>query len=555
MADVFISYARSSTAKQAQCVAETLRAHGYSVWIDHDLPAHRIYSRVIEEQMAAAKAAVVIWSADAVQSEWVLSEANRAREDHKLVQVTIDKARLPMPFDMIQCADLTGWLGDIDAPGWRQVVASIGDLIDHPGVVAAQAAADVPLPLPTKPSIAVLPFANLSGDPEHDYFADGMVVEIANALSRFRSIFVIASGSSLSLKGKGRSPKEAAEQLGVRYLLDGSVRRSADRVRIAVQLIDSFDSTQMWAQRFDDTIADVFDLQDKLALNVAGAIEPALRESEVRRASGRPTDNPGSYDLLLRALSRQRTFDRAGVLESLDLLGRAAALDPGYALAFAQAALGHFLVSVSGWSDDPGFHRRAAIEAARRALQLATNDPTVLALAGFVISRVDNDQAAAIALLGRATDLNPGSSVAWGLSGIVRVGYGEDALAIEHLATALRLDPLGPERPGWMGWTGIAQFQQGRFADAVTNLRAWVEQADIFIGHGFLAASYGHLGQIDAAQAALERYRHTTPMPIAEVPTSFPDETLRRLFQQGIALAERAAPSGEAEAASGRQAP
>ena len=158
MSDVFISYARS-TAKQAQQVAETLRGLGYSVWIDDDLPAHRTYSRVIEEQMTAAKAAVVIWSVDAVQSEWVMSEANRAREDHKLVQVTTDTSRLPMPFDTIQCADLTGWTGDLDAPGWRKVVASIADLLG--GASVAAASASPPPPLPSKPSIAVLPFATV----------------------------------------------------------------------------------------------------------------------------------------------------------------------------------------------------------------------------------------------------------------------------------------------------------------------------------------------------------------------------------------------------------
>jgi len=212
MSDVFISYARS-TAKQAQQVAVALRGQGYTVWIDDDLPAHRTYSRVIEEQMTAAKAAVVIWSADAVQSEWVLSEANRAREDHKLVQVITDTSRLPMPFDTIQCADLTGWTGDLDAPGWRKVVASIADLIGA-GAVPNDPLADNPPPLPTKPSIAVLPFDNLSGDPEQDYFADGMVVEIVEALSRIRSIFVIASGSGLSFKSKGVAAQDAEVDCG-----------------------------------------------------------------------------------------------------------------------------------------------------------------------------------------------------------------------------------------------------------------------------------------------------------------------------------------------------
>jgi adenylate cyclase len=300
MSDVFISYARS-TARQAQQVAEALRGLGYSVWIDDDLPAHRTYSRVIEEQMAVAKATVVIWSADAVQSEWVLSEANRAREDRKLVQLATDKSRLPMPFDTVQCTDLAGWSGDTEAAGWRKVAASVADLVGGATVTATQVA-DVPLPLPSKPSIAVIPFTNLSGDPEQDYFADGMVVEIVEALSRIRSIFVIASGSSLSFKGKGVGAQDAARQLGVRFVLEGSVRKAGGRVRIGVQLIDAADSTQIWSHHFEDTLEDVFALQDRIAVSVAGVVEPSLHQAEIRRASVRPTDNMGSYDLHLRAL-------------------------------------------------------------------------------------------------------------------------------------------------------------------------------------------------------------------------------------------------------------
>ena len=169
----------------------------------------------------------MIWSTDAVQSEWVLAEANRAREDRKLVQVITDKSRLPMPFDTIQCADLSDWTGNLAAPGWRKVVSSIGDLVGETGSPGAPVAAASP-PLPSKPSIAVMPFANLSGDSEQEYFADGMVDEIATALSRSKSIFVIASGSTLSFKGRAVSPQDAARQLGVRYVLEG-IRKGAQR--------------------------------------------------------------------------------------------------------------------------------------------------------------------------------------------------------------------------------------------------------------------------------------------------------------------------------------
>jgi adenylate cyclase len=204
----------------------------------------------------------------------VLSEANRAREDQKLVQVTTDASRLPMPFDTIQCAKLAGWSAEAEA-GWCKLVSSIAQLV---GSAFQASPAPSSAPCPTKPSIAVLPFANLSGDPDQDYFANGMVVEIATALSSIPATFVIAGGSGLSFKGKGVSPQEAARQLGVRYVLDGSVRKAANRVQISVNLVDGADGSQTWAERFEDTLDDVFALQDKVALNGAGVIEPKMAE-------------------------------------------------------------------------------------------------------------------------------------------------------------------------------------------------------------------------------------------------------------------------------------
>ena len=209
-----------------------------------------------------------------------------------------------MPFDTIHCADLVGWEWCwADAQNWRRVIASIADLTGGTGGTSAAPVpnpfVEAPLPLPSKPSIAVMPFANLSGDPEQEYFADGMVTEITTALSRIRSIFVIASASTLSFKGKAVSPQEVGRQLGVRYVLEGNVRKAGARVRISVQLIDAGDGAQVWADRFEDTLDDIFALQDAVALNVTAVIEPTVQTAEVRRAGKRPTDNMGSYDLYL----------------------------------------------------------------------------------------------------------------------------------------------------------------------------------------------------------------------------------------------------------------
>lgn len=539
MADVFVSYARSS-ARQARHVAEALRGLGYSVWIDDELPAHRTYSRVIEEQMTAAKAAVVIWSADAVQSQWVLSEANRAREDRKLVQVATDKTRLPMPFDTIQCADLGDWQGDLDGPGWRKVVASVTELIGE-SAAAPLFVATAPLPLPDKPSIAVMPFANLSGDPEQAYFADGMVEEIVGALSRYKSIFVIGSGSTFSFKEKTVTPREAGGLLGVRYVLEGSVRKAGPRVRIAVKLTDTADGAQIWADRFEDTLEDLFALQDTVALAVAGVIEPTVRGAEIRRASKRPTENPGSYDLYLRA---QVMAASPGLIDyfpaALDLLDRAVSLDPGFGPALAMAASLHSVLSVNSGPDLRQAHREKSGALAQRALQVAGDDPSVMVTIAGAAIILGRDTASIEPLIDRALALNPGDAASWYESGRLRVAMGEPDLAVEHLQTAMRLDPLSAARFEMLAEFGAARLLQGRFDDAVRLLRQAIElRPRFFPAQAWLAAALGHLGRLDEAQEALATFRSSgigTADEFAQRRHRTPAS--RSLFLDGIALAE-----------------
>jgi len=545
MADVFVSYARPN-AKQAQQVVAALRGLGYSVWIDDDLPAHRGYTGVIEEQMTAAKAAVVIWSADAMQSEWVLSEANRAREDRKLVQITTGVTRLPMPFDTIQCADLSGWNGDLDAPAWRKVMASIADLVG--GSAVSTPAADTALPLPSKPSIAVMPFANLSGDPDQDYFADGMVEEIANALSRIKSIFVIAGSSTLSLRGKVVGAQEIARLLGVRFVLEGSVRRASNRVRIAVKLIDAVSGAQIWAERFEDTLEDVFALQDKVAVATAGQIGPTLQEAEIQRASARTTTSMGSYDLYLRAYPLLRAYTKSSVLEALDLLDRAIALDPDHGMALSHAALCHYLIGIYSWSAEPELNRRSAIDLGHRALNVSRDDAHVLSLAGLIVALLEADWDSAFALVDRALALNPGSAIAWLASCQVRLRVGQVDLAVEHIETAIRLDPVGPDRPAYTMLLGAARFCQGRFGEAAALEKQAAHQSDGPMIHAVLAASYGHLGRSIEALDALAAYRSVTQAPIENFARAFfRDEAFLKNFLDGIALAEGKSPS-EAQA-------
>jgi TolB-like protein/class 3 adenylate cyclase len=234
------------------------------------------------------------------------------------------------------------------------------------------------LPLPDKPSIAVLPFANMSGDPEQEYFADGMVEEIITALSRIRWLFVIARNSSFTYKGHAVDVKQVGRELGVRYVLEGSVRKAGGRVRITAQLIDAHSGAHLWADRFDGSLEDVFELQDHVAINVAGVIEPTLQTAEIRRSSERSTSDLTAYDLYLRALPAAMSGEKSGYIEALDLLGRAIERDPQYGPSLAFAAVCHTGLWVSGWTDDPEATRREGVERARQALRYAGDDAGTL---------------------------------------------------------------------------------------------------------------------------------------------------------------------------------
>ena len=245
------------------------------------------------------------------------------------------------------------------------------------------------LPLPDKPSIAVLPFQNMSGDPEQDYFADGMVEEIITALSRIRWLFVVARNSSFTYKGQSPDVNQVGRELGVRYVLEGSVRKAAGRVRITGQLIDAFSGAHLWADRFDGSLEDVFELQDRVAISIAGVIEPTLQAAEMRSAVGRPTNDLTAYDLYLRARSVASTYERENFAQALDLLGQAITREPRYGAALALAATYRVDLENYDWADDreEEENRRTAVDLAREALSVAADDPGVLGRAAMVLGR------------------------------------------------------------------------------------------------------------------------------------------------------------------------
>jgi TolB-like protein/Tfp pilus assembly protein PilF len=418
------------------------------------------------------------------------------------------------------------------------VVASIAELAGAPAVAAVPAQAPhghFDLPLPDKPSIAVLPFANLSHEPDQDYFADGMVEEITAQLARSKSLFVIASSSSLSLKGQSIEPQEAARRLGVRYVLEGNVRRSGERIRIAVKLIDARDGVQLWSDRFDDTLEDVFALQDRVALSVAGVIAPQVQWAEVRHSAERPTQNMTSYELYLRAMALVVTNAKADVLEGLALVRRAVELDPAYAQAISIAAGCLGMLFTFTWSQDPAADRAEALALIERALALAPDDPEVLGNAAMTLLNLGGDYGAAVQLIERAVAFNPGSARGWNTSGWLHSRIGKPDIAVAHFETAIRLDPLSPFRGNQLTGMGIARLLQGRWDAALDALK---ESAQLRPGwpttHAMMAACYGHLGQLDQAREALARFQGLITVPA--------DDWVRMLelpepITSGIALA------------------
>jgi adenylate cyclase len=397
------------------------------------------------------------------------------------------------------------------------------------------------LQLPDKPSIAVLPFQNISGDPEQEYFADGMVEEIITALSRIRWLFVIARNSSFTYKGQAVDVKQVGRELGVRYVLEGSVRKAGTRVRITAQLIDAITGTHLWAERFDGSLDDVFDLQDKVAVSVAGVIEPTLQAAEIRRSADRPTIDLTAYDLYLRALPHWASLEKERIAQALDLLGQAIERDPHYGPALALAAHCHTLREANDWADDPEANRREGIELARRALRFAPDDPDALACVAFVLSVFGEDIDVAISLIDRSLTLNPSFFRGWAWSAVLRNWAGNPDLAIEHFKTSLRLSPR--DRIGSFGLAlGSAHFLNRQFDDAAATLRASLEKAPTMAPiYRVLASCYAHMGRLDEAREIVERLRAITPVVVPSfIPYRNPEH--RELFLSGLRLA-----AGEAE--------
>ncbi len=301
------------------------------------------------------------------------------------------------------------------------------------------------LTLPDKPSIAILPFTNLSSDPEQDYFADGMVEEIITALSRFKALFVIARNSSFTYKGRAVDVKQVGRELGVRYVLEGSVRKAANRVRITGQLVDTATGAHLWADRFDGGLGDIFDLQDQVTESVVGAIAPAVEKAEIERAKRKPTESLDAYALYLRGLAKLYQFaNRQANDEALRLFNSAIELDPDFASAYARAALCYVWAKGNGWISVTANEIAEVTRLAQRAVELGKDDAIALAASGWALAYVVRDLEVGAALIDRALVLNSNLAEAWLYGGWAKNWLGEPEAAIERFARAMRLSPFDP---------------------------------------------------------------------------------------------------------------
>jgi adenylate cyclase len=369
------------------------------------------------------------------------------------------------------------------------------------------------LALPDKPSIAVLPFTNMSGDPEQDYFADGIVEDIITALSRFKALFVIARNSSFTHKGRAVDVKQVGRELGVRYVLEGSVRKAANRVRITGQLVDTSTGAHLWAERFDGGIGDIFDLQDQVTESVVGAIAPALEKAEIERAKRKPTESLDAYALYLRGVAKLYQFaNRQANDEALRLFNSAIELDPDFASAYGRAASCYVWAKASGWFSDTASEIAEVTRLAQRAVELGKDDALALAAGGYALVYVVRDLGLGAALIDRALVLNSNLAVAWFYGGWVKSWLGEPEAAIERFARAMRLSPLDPRATEMRAGTAHAHFFLGHYDEAASwAAMSLQDNPDYQAGLRIDAASNAMAGRPAQAHKAVVRLRQLNP--------------------------------------------
>ena len=417
----------------------------------------------------------------------------------------------------------------------RKGIRFVGDVQENPGSAGVHAATRVSTPaadpapvfaaapkLPDKPSIAVLPFTNMSGDPEQEYFSDGITADIITALSRLRWFFVIARNSTFAYKGQAPNLKQVVSDLGVRYLLEGSVRKSGQRVRVTAQLLDAVTGNHIWSERYDRDLTDIFALQDEITTRVTTAIEPKLMAAEGLRSETRSIDDLNAWDLVARAVSHFWKLTATESHAAIAILRQAVERYPGYAPANSMLAFALLVSGFVGWIP-AGQDRELAGKLARRAVELDDNDPWAYMALGFLawVGRQTNE---AVRQFRAALDLNPNFAAAHGWVGWTLVVDGQTEQGLEHLEQAMRMSPRDPLNGFFFAGISAGHYLAGRYDEAVNNARQAVQlRPEIMGGHRILCASLAQAGQIEEAKAALAMLRQLHPgISIAWIRQSVP---------------------------------
>jgi adenylate cyclase len=541
MAHVFISYARPNEPL-AVVIADRLRAEGFEVWRDDQLPAHRPYAEVIEERINGAGAVIVLWSADAAKSQWVRAEADTARNALKLVQASLDGVLPPMPFNQIQCADLRDWDGQGTPPGWQRLVDSVAELAGAAApVVEDERAHSRDL------SICVLPFQNMSGDAEQAYFSDGISEDITTDLSKVSALEVIARNTAFTFKGQSVNVREVAKKLGVTHVLEGSVRKAGNQVRITAQLIDGKTGGHVWADRFDRDLTDIFAIQDEISKAIVFALKLKLLPEEKKAIGQHGTASAEAYNFYLLARQYWATGNIGDLRREervMRICGKAVEIDPYYATAWTLLALAQSnLKYVFRCQVDDGFaaaHAALTIDPRIAEAHLPTvrrlEDRQRLAEADAEMEtalRLDPDSwevnkeaarvamrhrrwADAVAHLEKAVEQMESDGHAWGrlvtLHHALKNPTAEKIAAERAISEAEKVLAQDPSNGAAMSFAAIGCAALGQSDRA----RQWIERAllvdpdNLSMRYNFVCALAAYLGDADGALKHLERSLETS---------------------------------------------
>ena len=542
MPDIFISYNRHDR-HVARWVADALVARGQDVWWDAALDSGDDFDSVVERALKSAKVVVVLWSKTSVASRWVRSEATLADRLGTLVPATIEPCERPIAFELVQTADLTAWKGNVADPTWRAFEREVlRRLAEGPEPAPPASATSRVFKLPDKPSIAVLPFTDMATGPDHSYFADGVVEEISTELARFQTLFVIAAASSLTYREDTPDPAKVCRELGVRYLLQGSVRQMGAKVRINVKLIDGIEGEQVWADRFDGDFDDIFDLQERVARAVAAMIDSTIDTAELRRAAVRPTHSADANELYWQANAKFRNFDRASLHEAIALCEKVMELEPKNVWAASLAGFCHASCLSYGWTDDRAASHGAALAFYDKAMRGGGDDPRVLGYCGALLTTLGVDPQMADRLADRTLELSPGSATSLFWGGWNALISGRPELGLERFEMALRLNPRSVVRPLTLTGMGTCHLVQGRFDDAATTLREAVQQLPHFPpALACLTAALAHGDRVDEARDVYGRLASITGGSPGPMLLRQPDHLA--LVSGGLAIAARVEPA------------